>query len=419
MAESQVRVLHVIGSTRRGGAESRIMDLYRSMDRSRVQFDFLIHEETAVSREDREASAEELSSRRTRYDFDEEIEELGGRIYALPSLRYLRSPQAFLSYREACRRFFAAHARDYSVVQGHITSLAAFYLAAARKGGAPVTVAHARSAGKDPGIKGAVTEIFRRPLKDEHAQVRLKDGRHVPLLDERFACSPEAAQAVFGRAPARILPNAVDLARFRYDPSLRERVRAELQLSENTVIGHVGNFRYAKNHEFLLQVFRLLTQKEGMERIRLLLVGGGEGYETTKALAASMGLSDRVIFTGPQGDVNRYYQAMDVFAFPSRYEGLPGTVVEAQAAGLPCLISDRITTLVDATPLVEREGIGTEGHTKEAAEQWAADLERIMAQEAARPQERALRVDFGSLRAFDVKEQAAMLEPFYLTGVFA
>ena len=87
MAESPVRVLHVIGSTRRGGAESRIMDLYRCMDRSRVQFDFLIHEETAVSREDREASAEELSSRRTRYDFDEEIEELGGRIYALPSLR--------------------------------------------------------------------------------------------------------------------------------------------------------------------------------------------------------------------------------------------------------------------------------------------------------------------------------------------
>ena len=281
-----------------------------------------------------------------------------------------------------------------------------------------MTVAHARSAGKDPGLKGAVTEIFRRPLRDEHAQVRLKDGRHVPLLDERFACSPEAAQAVFGRAPARILPNAVDLARFRYDPSLRNEVRRELNLSENMVIGHVGNFRYAKNHEFLLEVFRLLTRKDGMDRIRLLLVGGGDGYESTRTLADSMGLSDRVIFTGPQGDVNRYYQAMDVFAFPSRYEGLPGTVVEAQAAGLPCLISDRITTLVDATPLVRREGIGTDGQTKEAGERWAAELERIMTQEAARPEERARRVDLESLRAFDAKAQAAMLEPFYLTGVF-
>ncbi|MBR5116188.1 MAG: glycosyltransferase, partial [Lachnospiraceae bacterium] len=389
MREQMIRVLHVFGRTGRGGAESRIMDLYRRIDRDRIQFDFLVHADPRPAGSSSPAS-ESLMAVREADDFDEEILSLGGRIYALPRMGFARGLAGPIAYRKACERFFDTHMNTWRVVQGHMTSTAAFYLAAAKRSGVPVTVAHARSAGTDPGLKGFLTKTMRRPLTDPGFLVRDGNGRKVPAIDHCFACSHEAAKAVFGERPVTVLPNAIDVEEFRYSEEKREKIRRELGLGDGFAIGHVGTFRYAKNHEFLLHVFRRYLE-EGRDRNSiLLLIGNGDLMPDVKKQAEELGIADRLIFTGLRTDVADCYQAMDAFAFPSRYEGLPGSVVEAQTAGLPCLISDRITRDVDVTDRIFRMSIGKEhdpGATEEAEKSWARKLREIRGTVGETPRE--------------------------------
>ena len=156
-----IRVLHVLGNTQLGGAESRVMDLYRHMDRERVRFDFLVHTEKEGH-------------------FDKEIKELGGQIFCVPRFRLYN----FFSYRKAVKNFFEGH-REFQAVQGHITSTASIYLPIAKKAGIPVTIAHARSAGVDKGIKGKMTRWMRRNLSKK--------------ADYLFTCSELAGISVFGK----------------------------------------------------------------------------------------------------------------------------------------------------------------------------------------------------------------------------
>lgn len=326
-----VRVLHVLGTTRLGGAESRIMDLYRNMDRSRVQFDFLVH------------------TKETGY-FDKEIGELGGRIFNVPRFKLYN----FFSYRKAIAAFFKEH-HDFCAVQGHITSTAALYLPIAKKAGIPVTIAHARSAGVDKGAKGKVTRFLRRNLAKK--------------ADYLFTCSRLAGISVFGKKAVDegktiFIPNAINCRKFDFNEEKRSRIRAELGLQDFYIIGHVGRFHYAKNHEYLIRVFAALCEKEGKVQPRtkyaLILLGEGGGMKDAKELAEALGVQDRVFFLGNKGNAYDYYQAMDYFVYPSHYEGLPGTVVEAQTAGLRCLISDSICEEVMVTGLVHPMSIEEE-----------------------------------------------------------
>ena len=212
-----IRVLHVLANTQLGGAESRIMDLYRHIDRTRVQFDFLVHSEQEGY-------------------FEKEIERLGGRIYRVPRFRLYN----YFSYRRAHKRFFAQH-HGFCAVQGHITSSAAVYLPVAKAAGVPVTIAHARSAGVDQGIKGKLTRLMRRNLSQK--------------ADYLFTCSELAGISVFGKKAVEegrtvFIPNAIDCSAFAYNEEVRSGLRAELGLSGKYVIGHVGRFHYAKNHEY-------------------------------------------------------------------------------------------------------------------------------------------------------------------------
>ncbi len=410
-----VRILQVHGRINRGGAESRVMDIYREMDRDRVQFDFLVHGSPHGTGH-ASPSSDELMSVRPPQDFDEEILSMGGRIFALPRLSLPPYGTGLLSYKRACRRFFEEHGGEWRVVQGHMTSTASVYLAEAKRAGIPVTVAHARSAGTDPGIKGAVTGFMRRKLADEKFSVKLQDGREVPAVDRLFACSRDAAEAVFGDRPAVILPNAIHVEKFRFSEADRADVRRELGVGDARVIGHVGTFRYAKNHAFLIRAFKELCGLDDGKRNVLLLIGRGETLEETKKLAQELGLESSVIFAGVKSDVWRYYQAMDVFAFPSRYEGLPGSVMEAQASGLACVVSDRIAQEIDVTDLVHREGIGSDNDSKEEETRWARRMKELL--DAPEQNDRAETSDkaAGSLAeaGFDVRKQAAMLEKFYL-----
>ncbi|WP_051688599.1 glycosyltransferase [Butyrivibrio sp. AE2032] len=355
----QIRVLHVLGVLGLGGAECRIIDLYRNMDRDKIQFDFLVHYSPEKTGKKSPTSDELMAVREPDY-FDNSVYKLGGRIFCLPRF----NGKNIVEYRAAIKRFFAEHPNEWKVVQGHMTSTAAIYLPIAKKAGIPVVVAHARSAGVDNGIKGMATRLLRAPLQKGD------------ITDYNFACSREAGYSVFGKelmdtGRVRIIPNAVNLKHFAYDPEKREKIREELGVSNALVIGHVGSFRYAKNHEFLLEVFaqvcRLLDNDDlnqysmlhGM-RIKLLMLGSGNLMEDMKKLAVKLHIADRCIFAGNKSNASDYYQAMDYFCFPSRYEGLPGSVVEAQAAGLQCLVSDAITPEVNVTELVSMMSIKSE-----------------------------------------------------------
>ncbi len=376
MAEA-IRILHVFGTTNLGGAESRVMDLYREIDRTKVQFDFVTH---------------------TRRDghFDQEIRRMGGRIFHVPPFRVYN----ILSYRRAFRQLFEEHP-EFRMVHGHMTSTASIYLPAAKKAGIQTTVAHARSAGVDKGIKGYVTRLLRKTLY-----------RKADIL---FACSKLAGQAVFGKKAwesgrVKFVPNAVNASRYRYEEALREQVRKELGLENKWVIGHVGSFRYAKNHEYLLRVFeavkKLSERENSPEEPVLLLLGDGELMETVKLQANQMGLAESVLFLGNRDDVWKYYQAMDFVVFPSRYEGMPGTIVEAQVSGLKCLISDRISEDTIFTELVKQKSIDI------APEKWAQDVWKERRYDRRDSYEQAVEA------GFDVKGQARRMLKFYETGIW-
>lgn len=365
--EEPIRILHVLGGISLGGAESRIMDLYRCIDREKIQFDFLVHQNNPGY-------------------YEEEIQMLGGRIYRVPRFRLYN----ILTYRKALKSFFGEH-HDFRAVHGHMTSTAAIYLPIAKKCGIPVTIAHARSAGVDRGIKGVVTRLLRISLWKK--------------CDNMFACSALAAEAVFGKKSAsagrvKIVPNAIDAGAFRFCKETRADMRRALSLEEKFVVGHVGRFHYAKNHECLLEVFAWIVQRQ--DNAVLLLLGEGERMEEMKQKAASLGIADKVHFCGNQKETWKYYQAMDFFVFPSRFEGLPGTVIEAQSAGLRCLISDTITKECMVTELAVSMS------TTENPEVWA---EYVLAN---RDYERTDRYEQIRAAGFDVREQAKWYEQFYL-----
>lgn len=378
-----IKVLHVLGSTNLGGAESRIMDLYRNVNRDSLQFDFLVHMDAkAYCKAVREGVAPE-TLREEGY-FDQEIRSLGGKIYALPRFKIYN----FITYRKAIRHFFALHQGEYQVVHGHMTSTASIYLSIAKKAGCPVTIAHARSAGVDQGIKGTITKVLRKNLWKK--------------ADYLFTCSKLAAEAVFGH-DALFFPNAIDTEKFRFDQVKREDIRRKLGIGpEEFVIGHVGRFHYAKNHEYLLRIFAQYSKTN--EACRLLMLGDGPGLEEQKTLAKKLGIWDKTIFAGNKSDTEAYYSAMDCFVFPSRFEGLPGTVIEAQAAGLPCMISDAIARETEVTDLIAWKSIELDP-TK-----WAEDI----CLNRSKKEGREVYAEKVREAGFDVKTQAKHITDLYM-----
>lgn len=341
-----IRVLHVLGGVGLGGAESRIMDLYRQMNRDEIQFDFLVHSEAMNW-----SISKKMNERKPQF-YDEEIQAMGGHIYVLPRFKVYN----FFSYRRAVRKFFAKH-KEFRVVQGHMTSTAGIYLPIAKKAGVPVTVAHARNAGVVKGPKGAATRFFRQGLAGK--------------ADFCFACSTLAGQDVFGKEAVhagmvKIIPNAIDVKRFCYDEKVRETVREQLGISGKLALGHVGRFEYQKNHPYLLHIFAAVC-KERPDAV-LLLLGDGKDRPAMEERCRQLGIADRVKFMGNCKDTERYYQAMDIFLLPSFFEGLPGVLVEAQAAGLKCFVSDTVTREAKATDLVTYLSI------EQPAENWAKEI---------------------------------------------
>lgn len=357
-----VRVLQVVTHMERGGLESMIMNYYRHIDREKVQFDFLVH-------------------RQERAAFDDKIESLGGRIYRLPRLVPWSK-----NYLSALNCFFDEHP-EYNVVHVHQDCLSSVILKVAAQHNVPVRIAHSHNANQDKNLKYPIKLWYRRSIPQYATNL--------------FACGKNAGGWMFSGAPYQIINNAIDAAAYTYDPEKRIEMRQKLDLRDELIIGHVGRFNPQKNHPFLLDIFTALLKKE--PNAVLLLVGGGEDMPKIQAEAQVLGIAKHVRFLGVRGDVADLMQAMDVFVFPSLYEGLPVTMVEAQTAGLPCLISDKVPPeciitegLVDTLPL------------SAGAETWSEKL--LEKRDTPRTDRRAEIAAHG----FDITAEAVKLQEFYL-----
>ncbi len=358
-----IRVLMVVPNMHRAGLETLIMNIYRNIDRSRVQFDFLVHYTT-------------------RFDYDDEIETLGGRIYRLG----VREDNRFFKYLGDLKRFFRAHP-EYRVVHGHMESFGFLYSRAAKRAGVPTIIAHSHNALIEPTLKGRVKSLMNKPW-----------SRYANVL---FACSDKAGKFMFGDKPFTVINNGIRCEDFVYDPAVREEMRRELGVEDKVVIGHIGRFERQKNHTFLIDLFR--TYAETHENACLLLVGEGHLLEDAKAQVEALGLQEKVRFLGVRSDTARLYQAMDLFLLPSLFEGLPVVGVEAQSAGLPMLTSDTVTEELKITDLVEMLPLDA-GH-----DAWCRKMDDMLAGKTRRDT-----LDEMNAAGYNIRKTADELQAFYL-----
>lgn len=316
--QGTIRVLHVIGSMERGGAESLLMSLYRHIDRTQIQFDYVVHTDKNCA-------------------FDTEIRSLGGLVFHCP--RY--TIKNHFEYIRWWNHFFAAHP-EYKIVHGHQRSTASIYLGIAKKSGI-TTIAHSHAVSS----RGNLAETAIKSVLQHNIRY---------IADWFMACSPEAGQWLFGKeivASDRFiwLKNAIEVDRFVFDSAKREAVRKEFGIENHIVFGHVGNFTPVKNHKFLIDVFNAILRYN--EDAKLLLVGTGECRQQTEESVRSLGMDDKVIFAGVRDDIADILQAMDVFVFPSKHEGFGIALLEAQVADLPVVVSDSVPHEIAVTARVE------------------------------------------------------------------
>lgn len=312
MAIEPTRVLHVIGAMDRGGAETLIMNLYRAIDTTKYQFDFLVND--------------------TDCDYDEEIEALGGRIYQIPRYNIFN----YWTYRKACQDFFKTH--KYKLVHGHIALPATVYLHYAQKSGA-ITIAHSHAQNY--------------PLSPAEAAFRLCTRNIKKYSNFFLACSEQAGLDRFGKDVVssnrfHVLQNGIDVSKFTFSAKTRSETRYVLGLKpDEPVFIHVGRLTPIKNHDFLFRTFACILKR--MPTAKLLLVGKGELQEDLAHLASKLNIANSISFLGIRKDVADLLCAADVFIFPSKKEGLANAVVEAQTNGLRCLISTGVPKLAAIT----------------------------------------------------------------------
>lgn len=333
------RLLCIVGSMNAGGAETFLMKIYRKLDKTKYQMDF------AVATKDKGF-------------YDDEILKMGGKIFHITP-----KSEGFFKNFNSIKKL--VHDEGYaSVLRTSQHSLSALELFAAKLGGAKKRVFRSSNSNTTTGTGFDVKlHKFCAFMPRYFANIRI-------------APSTEAAEFMFGpgciaNGTASLLHNGVDLSVYCFSEQNRVNVRKELGIEDRLVIGHVGRFNQQKNHEKLIEVFNSIL-KYRPDAV-LVLVGQGEKEEIVKNLVKELCISDKVIFTGVRDDVPRLLSGMDVFVFPSLYEGMPNTVIEAQATGLPCLISDTITMEAKVTDLVRQQSL------KDSNEVWAQSVVEITA----------------------------------------
>lgn len=313
-----IRILHSVSNMDRAGIETMLMNYYRHIDRNIVQFDFLCNKQKPGA-------------------YDDEIEKLGGRIFHTPGLNPAKYPE-YLAYM---KKLFADYP-EYRVIEAHNGALGVYALHAAKVNQVPVRIFHAHGA--------SITRDWKLPIK-------LVCKALLPVnMNQHFSCGEAAARCYFGDKVVDnhhyvLVPNAIEVERFTFQPELRKRIRQKYGLDNKHVIGHIGRFMTQKNHSFLIDVF-VEVAKQDPEAV-LVLLGDGELQQDIQNKVSEKGLDKKVYFEGNVGNANEWYNAFDVFVLPSVWEGLPVVGVEAQANDLPCVFSDSITQEIAMTEKID------------------------------------------------------------------
>ena len=315
------RILFISDSLAQNGTQMFMMNVLRHIDRSKFQIDFLIY-----------------NNERTPNRI--EAESYGCRIYVLPSRRKNPIKCTFKSIL-----LFIKHSHEYQAVHwngGNLSSFICLFL----------------------------SWLFRIPIRIVHAHSSNTIGRHnillhnihrllVPYVCNRyFACSSEASTFFFPSVQSVIIKNGIDIEKFDYNANIRDEVRKEFQIPKDyMVLGHVGRFDENKNQSYIIDVFN--EYNKIVPNSYLILVGKGGTIDSVKKKAESFGVINHVLFLGIRNDVDRIMQALDCFIMPSKYEGLPFVLVEAQCSGLYCIISDTINHDVEITDNIEFKSINS------------------------------------------------------------
>lgn len=311
-----IRVLQMLGSLEAGGAQAVVINIYRNINKKNIQFDFIVdHKEKLF--------------------YASEIEKLGGKIYYLPQFYGWN----IFKVIRAWENLFSEH-REYNILHVHLGSYARIFIGIAKIYGLKV-IYHSHTADYGKGFKGLLRRVFLYKVQDK--------------CDYLFSCSKEAAYLQYGSKYRELknyfyFPNAIDVNKFIYNPAYRNKYRKKYNWENKFVYVHVGRFTEAKNHNFLIELFAFIHKND--QNTCLVLIGEGELKNSIIEKVDKMNLNDSVCFLGNREDVNCLLSAMDCFLFPSLWEGLPVSVIEAQANGLICLISDKITKDVKITDLI-------------------------------------------------------------------
>ncbi|MBN1069265.1 glycosyltransferase family 1 protein [Clostridium botulinum] len=309
--DRKIRVLHFELNSNLGGIESFLLNLYTQMDRSKIQFEF-------VTTSDNPALGDRL-------------EELGGIIHKVSSykniIRYCQDIEGLLD-----SKFDVVHIHKNSAIN-------ILPLILAKKHNVPAVIIHSHNTAPSTTKMLKILHFFNR-------------GYLCKVADDRFACSKDAGKWMFGNKAFQIISNGILTKKFLYKNDIRKEKRNELGILDNAVvIGHVGRFTLQKNHTFLIDIFKEFTNNNSNSV--LLLIGAGELMEDVHEKVEKECLSEKVIFTGVRHDIEDLMMCMDAFVMPSLYEGLPIVGIEAQATGLPVLLSDTISRDTGVTEAVE------------------------------------------------------------------
>ena len=358
-----IRILHMIGSLEIGGSQAMVINLYRAMDRSKVQFDFI------VDHPDRMA-------------LEETVKALGAKIYVVPTFVGTN----IVAVTKAWNKFFQEHP-EYKILHSHVRSYASVYLPIAKKYGLK-TIIHSHSTSNGSGLKSLIKATLQYPLRFQ--------------ADYFFSCSKEAGVWLFGKRIVSsdrhyIVKNAIDAGAYRCNEETRKNYIQDLGLDDKVVYAHVGRFHPAKNHSFLLRVFKRIYSV--CPNAILMLVGDGELRTDIERQIDELGIREAVILLGNRHDIPKVLQAADFFLFPSLWEGLGIVAVEAQAAGLGCICSDQVPRLVKVTENCQFLPLDEDAWVKAALD---ASKERTDTYEQI--------VDVG----YDVHTTAKKLQEFYV-----
>lgn len=359
------RILHVLGTLDRGGTESMLMNYYRHINRNEMQFDFVVHT--------------------TRHcDYEDEVLSLGGIVHRVPRFSLIN----IRNYKRAWAQLFSLH-HEYKIIHVHHFLVAGIVLPIAARFGIPVRIVHSHNT-KPPIflLKEKVMWLFHHNM--------------IKYSTERLACSNDAGRYLFGNQPFKVFYNAIETDRYEYNESNRKKIRDEFGLSDDDfVIGHIGSFRTRqKNHSFLIEVFAELAKYDS--HAKLLLVGDGQLRKEIESKCRLLDLEKKTIFAGVRDDVPALLSAMDVFLFPSFFEGLGIVGVEAQAAGLLCVFSDAIPDEACVTDLVIKMSL------KEKANEWALRITELQHR-----RERGTYCREVARAGFDVESNLRKLEELY------